>query len=484
MDVVDMSHQSWRIVFPDSLYRALHAHLFPGDGDEHGAVLACGLSTTSDKVRLLARTLFKATDGVDYVSSDRAYRRLTADFVRRHIKYCRDERLVYLSIHNHHGTDSVQFSATDLASHERGYPALVDIGRGMPVGALVFAENAIAGDIWLPDGGRIALDRADIIGRSRQILWPSPPVEVTCYDSMHDRQARIFGTAGQAILHDTKVGIIGLGGVGSLVAEYLGRLGVGGFVLIDPERIEPTNLSRVVGSTHRDALCGLRRSLPFTWAARLADRWSTPKVEIARRVIQQVNRGAMINAIQEDALAHSNASLLLSCDYIFLAADTAAARLLFNAIVHQHYIPGVQIGSKVSSDLTSGAITDVFSVVRPVAPGEGCLWCNELIDPVKLQEEGMSDGELRANRYLDADVAQPSVITLNALGAAHAVNDFLFYITGLMKPNASTDYMRHFARRRQTSLIVPRSDPACTECGPAQHSRLGRGDARRLPCRE
>ncbi len=130
-------------------------------------------------------------------------------------------------------------------------------------------------------------------------------------------------------------------------------------------------------------------------------------------------------------------------------------------------------------------ITDpVAAHGRPVAPGEGCLWCNELIDPVRLQEEGMSDGELRANRYLDAAIAQPSVIALNAVGAAHAVNDFLFYITGLMRPNASTDYMRHFARCRQTSLIAPRSDPACTECGPAQHSRLGRGDTRRLPCRQ
>ena len=40
----------------------------------------------------------------------------------------------------------------------------------------------------------------------------------------------------------------------------------------------------------------------------------------------------------------------MDCDYLFLAADTMRARLLFNAIVHQYLVPGVQVGAKVHED--------------------------------------------------------------------------------------------------------------------------------------
>jgi hypothetical protein len=142
----------WRLVMPEELYEQLHAHLFPGDNDEHGAVIAAGLAASFDGgMRLLARDLHLAVDGHDYVPGKRGYRMLHADFVRDHILACRDERLVYLAVHNHGGTDTVGFSPDDFQSHERGYPALLDVANGMPVGALVFAKRALAGDIFQTD---------------------------------------------------------------------------------------------------------------------------------------------------------------------------------------------------------------------------------------------------------------------------------------------------------------------------------------------
>src|SRR5438105_11125632 len=114
--------QPWVLSVDEALYERLHAHLFPGDGDEHGAVIAAGIVTTARGTRLLARDLFLAEDGIDFVPGVRGYRRLTPEFVREHIRYCRDERLAYLAIHNHGGDDSVGFSGPDNRSHERGYP--------------------------------------------------------------------------------------------------------------------------------------------------------------------------------------------------------------------------------------------------------------------------------------------------------------------------------------------------------------------------
>ena len=244
----------WKLVLPEQIYQRLHQHLFPGDHDEHGAVIVAGLTHSRRGVRLLARDVRLAVDGRDYVPGTRGYRKLKADFIRDQILYCRDERLVYLAVHNHGGRDQVAFSSDDMDSHERGYPALRDIAKGMPVGALVFAENAVAGDLWLPDGRRVELAEAQIVGRSLRTLMPAPHRPTLDRDPTYDRQARLFGDSGQALLSQTKIGIIGLGGAGSLLAEYLGRLGVGEFVLVDPDRVEVTNLPRLVAASLMDAL--------------------------------------------------------------------------------------------------------------------------------------------------------------------------------------------------------------------------------------
>ena len=482
MDTVAIAAGQWRMVFPESLYERLRNHLFPGDGDEHGAVIAAGLARTPvGEMRLLARNLFLAADGQDYIAGKRGYKMLKAEFVRDRVMNCRDEQLVYMAIHNHGCCESVEFSGDDLQSHERGYPALLDIMRGIPVGALVFASNAIAGDIWLPGERRVKLASATIVGRCRRVLRSAPAPAYFSSDPTYDRQARLFGDAGQAILREAKVGIIGLGGIGMLLAEYLGRLGVGHFVLIEPERVAASNLPRLPGATRWDALMPLRHS---KWLDRAADRWSTPKVRIATRAIRRANRSAKIRVVMRDVTEAVSAAALLDCDYLFLAADTMRARLIFNQIVQQYFIPGAQIGSKVSTDPVNGAVTAVFSMVRPVTPNSGCLWCNQVINPAKLQAEAQTQGERKAQRYVDEpDVAAPSVITLNAVGAAHAANDFLFYMTALMDPSAPNSYLRHMALSRETRLVAPRHDEDCLECGHNPHSRFGRGDARRLSTR-
>jgi len=161
------------LTIDEPLFRRLHQHLFPGDEDEHGAVIATGIAETASGTRLLARDLLLARDGIDYVPGQHGYRALTAQFVAEASHYCAEEKLCYLSVHCHGGHDRVGFSADDMASHERGYPALLDITNGGPVGALVFAENAAAGDIWTP-AGRHELDYTTVIGSQVRRLYPRP----------------------------------------------------------------------------------------------------------------------------------------------------------------------------------------------------------------------------------------------------------------------------------------------------------------------
>jgi hypothetical protein len=276
--------QGWTLRMDGSMYAALMSHLFPGDYDEHGAVVAVGMCVTERGTRLLARELFIARDGIDFVPGVRGYRRLTPEFVADKIRFCRDEGLVYLAIHNHGGDDRVAFSGPDNASHERGYPALLDIS-GHPVGAVVFATNAVAADIWTPDGARRGLDEMTVLGTSIRTLYDAPPPQPPAADEMFDRQVRWLGERGQYRLGQMKVGVIGAGGVGLPLVTMLARLGVGTLVVIDPDRVEPSNLPRL-DARRLDAMMPLRR---FSWLSPIAQRFSTRKVRLAHRRARRAN---------------------------------------------------------------------------------------------------------------------------------------------------------------------------------------------------
>ena len=466
----------WRLTIPARLYAELQGHLFPGDGDEHGAVILAGMCESDRGLRLVARELHLAKDGLDYVPGKRGYRMLKAEFIQGKILRARDRRLAYLAIHNHGGTDSVGFSEPDMASHERGYPALLDIARGMPVGALVFGRSAVAGDLWFPGCKREPLSHAAVIGHQRQLLFPRPERSAATV-GMYDRQSRLFGDAGQELLRHARVGIIGLGGAGSILAELLGRLGVGEFVLADPDRAEDTNLPRLIASRRRDAI------LP-SWLPRvIRDRLRSHKVRMAARNIRRANRDARIEMLPRNFLDADVAERFKDCDFLFLAADTMGARLLFNAIVHQYGIPGIQVGAKIPV-AEDGAVGNVFCVSRMVTPEQGCLWCNGLISSARLQDEAVPETAKQGYSYLDdPDVAAPSVVTMNAIACAHAADDFLFHLTGLKYDGAETGWFRWNSRHASAGYDMPRVDADCAECSATEHSRWGMGDNGTLPTR-
>lgn len=448
----------------------LDAHLFPGDGEEHGAVIGAATVRTDRGCRLLGRRLFLAEDGIDYLPGNRGQRMLTAAFVRRCALECATEGLAYLAAHNHMGNDYVAFSSIDLASHKRGYPAILDILDGPPAGGLVFARRAVAGDIWMSADQQTGLDHTVVAGISQLLRSPSPR-RARAANPEYDRQVLLFGDKGQEILGSQKIAIIGAGGAGSLINEYLARLGVGHIVVVDFDRLDPTNYPRVVDAEPRD----LKPWLGARLLARIL-RWQpTYKVTIAERVARKANPSIHFEAIAGDVTDHNVTERLVDCDAIFLAADSMQARLLVNAICHQYLIPTWQVGAKVNND-ESGAIQDVFSVVRRLIPGKTCLWCNELINPTRLAEEAASEEQRSAQRYVK-EVPAPSVITLNAVACAHAVDQYLFTALDLRESSEDIYWLKFQPRTDSCKIQKPRHEPHCSEC----QGRLGAGRLKNLP---
>lgn len=474
--------QSLHITEPQ--FRRLTKHLFPGDGDEHGAVVIAGIVDTPRGTRFLAREVVLARDGIDYVPGTRGYRALTTDFIVRVSDRCAREKLCYFAVHCHGGRDSVGFSPDDVASHKRGYPALLDITSGGPVGALLFAENAAAGEVWRRDGVT-ELDYVTILGPNIRHLYPLPPNATGGVNAIYGRQSMLFGERGQTALGKAKVGIIGLGGVGSLVCQWLAHLGVGHIVAVDFDILEPTNRPRVVGATRWDAGEPFVHS-NFGFIQSIGKKLAKHKVRIAERVARNANSLITFEPIVGNVMDIDIARRLRDVDFLFLCADGMRPRLVFNALTHQYLIPGVQIGSKVPIEKKSGGVKDVFVAARRVLPfaGGGCLSCNKLIPPDKLQEESLSPEERRRQAYVDdAAVTVPSVITLNAVAAATAANDFLFSFHGLLLDEAAVGYQMHYPRERKWQRVEVSAAPDCLLCGISKNSAYARGDRWSLPCR-
>jgi hypothetical protein len=468
------------VVIPPALQSRIMAHLFPGDCEEHGLVIAAGVVNRGDALHLLARELFLARDGIDYIAGRKGYRMLKAEFIHPIIRHCRGERLAYIAVHNHGGTEHVAFSRDDLDSHERGYPALLDLNDGMPVGALVYAQRAVAGDIWLADGSRLKVDETRVPGVNIQRFYDSGSqreCDVPSY--MHDRQVLMFGPQGQRLLQKALVGIIGAGGVGSLLVEYLARLGVGRLLIVDKDRVELSNLSRLSGSKRWDARYPFSLACMPPFVRNYSRHHSAWKVDTAKRSAHQANPDCQVETLASDFSFEHISLRFLACDFIFLAADSMRARLIFNAIVQQYYIPGIQAGSKIVS-ADRNTLVDAFSVERWVLPGENCLWCSGMISPSLLAMEAKSEVERREQRY-GTEVANPSVITMNAIGASHAANDFLMSFLGLHNENVCPEPRRfkHLSREIIQEEYPP--DASCTECSSQENSRFGRGDSVALP---
>ena len=477
--------EPFEVRMTEDQWSTLRGHLFSGDDDEHGAALLCGVAHSGRGTRLLVRDVVLARDGVDFIPGTRGYRLLTGEFVTRMIRRAKEKKLVYLAVHNHGGTDSVGFSEPDLASHERGYPTLLRVSKE-PVGALVFATRAAAGDIWLPDGSRTGVRPTVIIGSQLDVLTPKPDATEPVVAARFHRQSLIYGKAGQAILGEAKVAVVGAGGVGMLLVQALARLGVGHLVVIDPQRVDPTNVPRLPEATRLDAMEYIDRDGVPPMLRRAARRFAAQKVRVARRIARRANPSITFEGIVGDVADDEVARRITDCDFIFLAADTMLARDVVNQIAYQYVVPTLQVGSKVVVDKKTGDVLDVFGVVRTLGTASGCLFCGDLIDPVRLSEESLRDPVQVANqRYVDdPDVHAPSVITLNAMASGWAANDFMQYMVGLGRPRAGFRILRTMPvndRSPHVTVQEPAPDLTCYACG--SDGIRACGDGRDLPTR-
>ena len=115
----------------------------------------------------------------------------------------------------------------------------------------------------------------------------------------YDRNIRFFGKDGQRKLQQTRVALIGVGGLGSPMVQHLALLGVDSVTLVDDQELDETNRNRFIGARHDDPVQG------------------SPKVQLAARLIGEINPDVEAKPIQKGLVSPEAFEAVKGADWVF-----------------------------------------------------------------------------------------------------------------------------------------------------------------------
>ena len=430
------------LVIPGGLWRRLREHLLADTEERVGFMLVKAAGP-----RLIVRDLVLIPDEDLECATDSVSVSLAAliDVMNRAVR----EDVVLVEAHSHPlAPGRVSFSPIDEQGQAELVEYLSDVIPGRAYGALVVGHRAVQGRVWR-DATPAPLNRILVTG---EVLdqWPgdgSPPSSSSDAFSRppakYDRQVRAFGPEGHDRIASSSVAIAGLGGIGSIVAQELAHLGVQDIVLIDEDRIENSNLNRLVGATPSDV-------------GRL-------KVDVAAEQCLRVHPEAWVTTVPAQIRDQVAIAAAANVDVLFGCVDTDSGRLILNELAVTHAIPYIDCGTGINAP--DGSIDHAGGRVIAWVPGRPCLLCCREIDRAAAAAELESD-EQRAFRRREgyvtgADVPEPAVISLNGTVASLAVTEFLALVTGFRAAKHYTYY--DMLDQRVGPRLVER-DPQCYTC--------------------
>jgi len=270
------------------------------------------------------------------------------------------------------------------------------------------------------------------------------------------RQSLAFGPDFLGCLRYLRIGIVGAGATGSATAVLLARSGAGDLQLIDPDRVEESNLSRL-------------------HSARRADIGQL-KVKVLARHLEDFGLGTRVSPHPYRAGNLQVRDALKSCDLIFGCTDDQAGRLFLNRLSYFYNLPWIDMGIGIDPvRLHDGLITAADGRVTVLGPGNPCLLCRRVVDSVKAREQElrMNSPEEYAQQQIEGYVSgiavpDPAVITLTTSVAGMAVDEFTARVTGYRTPRDHR--VRKFKLMKDTK---PGARAECGLCGTADYWGIG-----------
>jgi len=247
----------------------------------------------------------------------------------------------------------------------------------------------------------------------------------------HTRQS-FLGPNSADLLRNATIGIVGLGGGGSHVAQQLAHIGIGRVLLFDPDKLELSNLNRLVGATAADVEVRIK------------------KVEIARRLFLSINPSAEVYAYASQWQLAAEA--LREADVVISCVDSYAARQDLEVNARRFLTPLIDIGMDVHLVDEQPYMTGQVILSLPDGP---CFRCLGFLTEENLRQEAELYG---------AAGGRPQVVWANGVLASLAVGLTIEILTGWQRRSFRAEYL-HFDANQHVITRSPRLDYAPENCG-------------------
>lgn len=415
-------------------------------------LLASHVALSGGQERLIV-TRIEYPDDENYSDRTLISAELKPDYVARIGKTAARENLSVVFVHSHPGTALPEFSPTD----DQGEIHLAKFLSVRAPGTKSIAVVVSAGGWRARCLGTKTPLRVISVGARLQVLF-DPANSQGPASLKFDRQVRALGAAGQKHLESLTVAIVGLGGTGSIAAEQLAYLGVRKFILIDRDRIELTNLNRVVGASASDV--------------------GRFKTDVAADMIARIAPDHVSLQLVGDVTRTKVARELRSADFIFSCTDSHGSRAVIQQIAYQYLIPCIDVGSVISA--SGGHIAGIHGRVQALAPGLPCFTCCELLDAEEVRQDMMNAEERRLDAYIPGALEPaPAVISINGTVTSIAITMFLAMTVGIPSDGR---HILYNARTPSLRTVWFNRNPNCYIC--SSRGVLARGDAQRLFTRD
>ncbi|MBN1329784.1 MAG: HesA/MoeB/ThiF family protein [Candidatus Heimdallarchaeota archaeon] len=168
-------------------------------------------------------------------------------------------------------------------------------------------------------------------------------------DSHQSRYSRfihlpLIGQTGMKKIRKTRATVVGCGGLGSVTAAQLTSLGIGYLRLIDNDIIERSNLQRQTLYREKDI--------------------GKPKVEIAKKFLEELNPDVTIEVIRETINEETVELASQKVDFIVDAVDSFTPRFILNREALKKDIP-----------FLFGAVSGMTGNVMTIQRGSVCIEC-------------------------------------------------------------------------------------------------------------
>ena len=270
--------------------------------------------------------------------------------------------------------DMDSYFAGELASFSNGNPYCSLIFERNDKTGLSFSGRIYDRGHWLPVKSLISI--GETVVRKQSQLIPVRLQSTEPYsESTTARVQSVMGDSSKQMLSNATIGVVGCSGTGSPVIEVLARAGVGNFVLVDPDRLSPSNLERMHGSEWRHLQLD---TMPH-------------KVTLMQSLIHSINPDANVTPFVGNILHENVVDELVRCDFVVGCTDTVHGRVALEELARHHLVSAIDVGVVMNGN--GGKVTDQLINISAFGDGLPCVFCRQTIDTYDMSYELMSEAE-------------------------------------------------------------------------------------------